>query len=331
MAATRPTVTVGHLKFGLLAVSGLLAAFASAATAAPRVDAVAPVPVPTANGTPACADARRFLQQLNADIAAYTESVARADARERQAQATLAAAKPGQKGNAEQALAQARDVVARLHGEGKRVQANANKLAATASAECMTAPPTPAQTTTEFAVPADNGTKECGSDRSQMVSLLKSIGHLRDTETNRELGPLGLSGVARDQIELQIKRLTAELQGTARKAAAACAAADFAGTWTGTYTQVSSPGCAGKTGRMTLTLTQTGSELSGASTDFAYNLCPDVVDLHGSVTGTVSGKTATITSVYDNNAGTYGGTFVLNGKTLTFKEDSGDSATLARG
>ncbi len=319
------------LRFGLLAVLGLLALLASAAYAAPHVDAVAPVPVPADNGTPACADARGFLQQVNTDIAAYTESVAKAEARERQAQATLAAAKPGQKAKAEQALAQAHDVVARLQGEGKRVQTNANKLAATASAECMTTPPTPAQTKTEFAVPADNGTKECGADQAQMTSVLGSVEHLRATEVFKESGPLGLSDVARRQIETQISRLSAQLKALAPKAATACAGIDLTGTWTGTYTQAGSSGCPGKTGRMTLTLSQTGSKLSGALTDFAYNLCPDVVDLHGVVTGAVSGKTATITTAYDNDAGTYGGTLTFNGKTLTYTEDSGDSASLTRG
>ena len=317
------------LKLGLLAVVGF-ALVASAANAGPRLDAVAPVPVPPDNGTPACADALRFLQQLNADIDTYTEALARAEARERQAQATLAAAKAGQKASAEQALAQARDVVTRLQGEGKRVQANATKLAATASAECMTAPPTPAQTANQFAVPADNGSKECGAARTQMTATLGSVERLRANEAFREVGPLGLSDVARSQIELQIKRLTVQLESIAPKAAAACAAVNLSGTWTGTYTEISSTGCSGKTGPMTLTLTQTSGEISGSLTDSAYNLCPDVVDLHGSVTGTVSGKIATITSAYDNDAGTFGGTLTLNGKTLTYKEDSGDSATLIR-
>lgn len=288
--------------------------------------------MPSDNGTLACADARKFVQDIDADIARFNRLLATAQARERQAEAALAAAKRKPNASlrqAELAVTAAQGEVTRVQGEGKRLDRNAHQAAVTAVAQCMTAPPTASQTKTQHAVPADNGTKECGSDRNQMISLLHSIEHLKENEAFRDLGPLGLSAPARNQIETQVGRLTAQLDALATKAAAACAS--FSGTWHGTYTQSSSEGCPGKTGPTTLTLTQTGSSLSGTIIDVGYNLCPDVVDLHGTMTGTVTGNTADIQSAYDNNAGTYAGTLTLTGGKVIFKEESGDSAIFTRG
>jgi hypothetical protein len=331
------------MKPGLVAAAGVVALLVPAANAVPRVGAVGPVPVPADNGTPACRDARRALQQVNGEIEGLPKQFAAALAQERKAEAALAAArsqlqaKPDDPvarlhvATAEREVAEARLDKARVLHKGTQLQGFARQLGATASAQCMTTEPTPSDTTSDLAVPADNGTPECGADRNQMIALLRFRDRLLANEAFKAAGPLGLSDVARRQIETQIGHLMAQLRPLAAKAATACAKIDFTGTWTGTYHEAAdSCAPAGGTGPTTLSLTQTGDSLSGTLTDLNYELGCSTVDLHGTVTGTVAANKASIQSAYDNDAGTYSGTLTLTGNTLTFEEESGDSATFTR-
>jgi hypothetical protein len=339
-----PSGPTRELKLGLVAAVGLAAFLIAVANAMPQVATVEPVPVPADNGTPACGDARAYLQQVNAELAAFPKRVAAAQVSERKAEAVLAAAtkqlqaKPDDAvlrlhvRTAQRNVSDAREELARVRQNGAKLEGIARRLGATASAECASAEPAPSETTAALAVPADNGTSDCAGTRNQMISLLRFRDRLWANEAFKAAGPLGLSDVARRQIETQIKRLVAQLTALAPKAAEACAKLDFSGTWTGTY-HAAPDSCApsGTSGPMTLTLSQTGSSLSGRSTDQNYELGCSTVDLHGAITGTVAGNKASIQSAYDNDGGTYAGTLTLRGNTLTFEEESGDTATLTRG
>ena len=331
------------MKASLLATVCALALVVPTAGAVLRTHAVNPAPVPADNGTPACADARGTAQKVDGYVARFRKSLVDSKTRVRQAEAALAVAKAKLRAKPDDAtlrlgeataareVSEARSDVVRVQKEGKRLQDLIDQLAATASAQCKQAEPTPAETTDELAVPADTGTKECGDDRNQMMSLLRSVEHLGANEAFREAGPLGLSDVARRQIETRIKRLMQQLKGIAPKAVKACVI-DFTGGWTGTYHEAADS-CApsGATGRTTMTLTQTGDSLSGTLTDQGYELGCSTVDVHGSITGTVTKNTASIQIAYDNDAGTFRGTLTLTGDTISFQEDSGDSATFTRG
>jgi hypothetical protein len=328
------------MRAALVAAVGVLALLVPAADAVVRVHAVNPGPIPADNGTPACADARSTLRDANAQVARFQRDLAAAKARERRAETAEPAAKSkwSAKPNdaalhralkaADAELADARLDLARLVKAAKTVQSAIDKLVANAAAQCAPGEPTAADTTDDLVVPADNGTTDCGTYRNQMISLLRQIEQLRANEIRwLEFHPTGTDLYVR-----AIQSRQRQLKAIAPKAAAACAKIDFTGAWTGTYHE--SPGTcvsAGKTGPMTMTLTQTEGSLTGTLTDRDYSLGCSNVDLHGQITGTVSGNTATIQTAYDNDAGTYGATLTLKGNTLTFEEESGDSAMLARG
>lgn len=298
--------------------------------------------MPADNGTEACANARQGLQDANNEAAQHNAALKQAEARVRTAQANLTAAEKRLAANAGNAafladvasakaeLKAALADVARLLGNEKAAQTLVNQLAAQAQADCATAQPTPSQTTDELVPPADNGTQECAYWRNRMISLARQIEQLQDNEIRwRDFHPSGPN-----LYERAIKSRQRQLKAIAPKAAEACKT-DFTGDWSGTY-QEAPDTCApsGQTGRMTMTLAQTitptGTSLSGTLTDYGYEFDCSTADLHATVTGTVTGNTASIKSTYEDGE-TLDGTLTLKGKTLTFSESAGDTGTLTRG
>jgi Putative Ig domain len=112
---------------------------------------------------------------------------------------------------------------------------------------------------------------------------------------------------------------------------------EFVGAWTGTYSELGCPGQAPWSGGATLELHQDGDTLTGEATyvdGFVVGDCaaPDRSDLHATIDGTItSPTTATITSVYDQDQGSYQATLTLRPDgTLELAEEGGDTAVFHR-